>query len=79
MVHMPSDFIAACLPDKLGGLIGDKAVSVVFDNTKIKRFVPGYLRDTPFARGHPPHHRMVRRRSLAPQVDDAKPTPRGTS
>ena len=33
LVHIPSDFIAACLPDKLGGLIGDKAVSVVFDNS----------------------------------------------
>ena len=42
IVHIPSDFIAACLPDKLGGLTGDKAVSVVFDNSKIKRFVPDY-------------------------------------
>jgi hypothetical protein len=34
-----------------GTLIGDKAVSVVFDNTKIKRFVPDYCATTPFARG----------------------------
>ncbi len=51
IVHMASDFIAACLPDSLGGLIGDKAGSVVFDNGKIKRFVPGYLATTPFAEG----------------------------
>ncbi|HEY0607188.1 MAG TPA: hypothetical protein VGD58_29990, partial [Herpetosiphonaceae bacterium] len=30
---------------------GDKAVSVVFDNTKIKRFVPDYCATTPFSRG----------------------------
>lgn len=51
VVHIASDFIAACLPDMTGTLIGDKAVSVVFDNTKIKRFVPDYCATTPFARG----------------------------
>ena len=50
-IHIPSDFIAACLPSALGGLVGDKAVSVVFDNSKIKRFVPGYCATTPFAQG----------------------------
>ena len=51
LVHIPSDFIGACLPDKLGGLKGDKAVSVVFDNSKIKRFVPGYCATVHFAEG----------------------------
>lgn len=51
LVHIPSDFIAACLPDKKGTLIGDKSVSVVFDNSKIKRFVPGYCATTSFAEG----------------------------
>jgi len=51
LVHMPSDFIGACLPESLGGLLGDKSVSVVFDNSKIKRFVPGYCATVPFARG----------------------------
>jgi nucleoside-diphosphate-sugar epimerase len=32
LVHIASDFIAACLPEKLGSLIGDKAASTVFDN-----------------------------------------------
>jgi nucleoside-diphosphate-sugar epimerase len=41
-VHIASDFIVACMPDKLGGLHGDKAHSVVLDNSKIKRFVPGF-------------------------------------
>lgn len=51
VVHIPSSFIGACLPEKLGGLKGDKAVSVVFDNSKIKRFVPGYCATVPFAEG----------------------------
>jgi len=51
LLHIPSDFIAACLPDKLGSLIGDKAVSTVFDNSKIKRFVPGFRATVPFAEG----------------------------
>ncbi len=51
IVHIPSDFIAACIPDELGGLVGDKAVSAVFDNTKIKRFVPDYGARVPFREG----------------------------
>ncbi len=51
ILHMPTDFIGACLPESLGGLLGDKAVSVVFDNSKIKRFVPDYCATMPFARG----------------------------
>ena len=50
-VHIPSEFIAACLPDSLGGLVGDKSVSAVFDNTKIKRFVPGFCATVPFTEG----------------------------
>jgi nucleoside-diphosphate-sugar epimerase len=51
IVHIASDFIVACLPDMTGSLIGDKSVSAVFDNSKIKRFVPGFCATTPFARG----------------------------
>ncbi len=51
LIHIPSDYIGAGLPDALGGLIGDKSVSVVFDNSKIKRFVPDYCATTPFWQG----------------------------
>ena len=51
IVHIASDFVGACLPDEVGSLIGDKASSVVFDNTKIKRFVPGYCARVPFDQG----------------------------
>jgi nucleoside-diphosphate-sugar epimerase len=51
IVHIPSDFLAACVPELVGSLIGDKAVSTVFDNSKIKRFVPDYCATVPFAQG----------------------------
>lgn len=51
IVHIASHFITACVPDLTGTLLGDKAVSVLFDNSKIKRFVPGFCATTPFARG----------------------------
>jgi nucleoside-diphosphate-sugar epimerase len=46
LVHIASDFITACLPEMTGGLIGDKACSVVMENTKIKRFVPDFVATT---------------------------------
>lgn len=42
IVHMPSEFIAQHAPGTGAGLLGDKAYSVVFDNSKIKRFVPDF-------------------------------------
>lgn len=51
IVHIASDFITTCMPDLRGSLIGDKAVSVVFDNSKIKRYVPDFRATMPFARG----------------------------
>ena len=51
MVHIPSDVIAAFDPEWGAGLLGDKAHSMIFDNTKIKRVVPDYAATIPFARG----------------------------
>jgi nucleoside-diphosphate-sugar epimerase len=51
IVHVPSDFIAAVAPDLSGSLLGDKTWSVVFDNSKIKRFVPGFQAEVPFRDG----------------------------
>ena len=42
VVHIPSDFIARFDDQAVGALIGDKSNSVVFDNSKIKRFVPEF-------------------------------------
>lgn len=50
-VHIASDYIVACMPEKQGSLIGDKSNSVVFDNSKIKAAVPEYAATTSFAEG----------------------------
>ena len=51
-VHVPSAFLAACSDyDFEGGLLGDKANSVVFDNTKLKRLVPGFVATKRFDQG----------------------------
>jgi nucleoside-diphosphate-sugar epimerase len=51
LIHIPSDFLAACVPELRGGLTGDKAASVVFDNTKLKRFVPDFCATMPYTQG----------------------------
>ncbi len=51
IVHIPSDFIVQCEPSLLGPLLGDKSHSVIFDNSKIKRFVPDFRAVIPFAEG----------------------------
>jgi nucleoside-diphosphate-sugar epimerase len=51
LVHIPSDFIARLEPSFEGTLLGDKAHSVIFDNTKIKAYVPGYRAEIPFREG----------------------------
>jgi len=51
LVHIASDFITACFPEKIGGLHGDKSTSVVLDNAKIKRFVPDFVATTRFRDG----------------------------
>jgi nucleoside-diphosphate-sugar epimerase len=51
IVHVSSDFISAIAPEEMGGLIGDKAQCGIFDNSKIKRFVPDFTATIPFAEG----------------------------
>ena len=51
LVHIASDFLIACVPSVEGTLLGDKAVSAVFDNSKLKRFVPGFAAKTRYADG----------------------------
>ena len=51
IVHIASDFIAAVAPEFEEGLLGDKAYSAVFDNSKLKRFVPGFEAAVPLAEG----------------------------
>lgn len=51
-MHVPSDVLAQGTCFWLeGSLLGDKSNSVVFDNTKIKRLVPGYTATKRFDQG----------------------------
>lgn len=53
--YVPSDFLAKVGKkygyDFEGSLLGDKAVSVVFDNSKLKRLVPQMTTNIPFHKG----------------------------
>ena len=50
--HVSSEFLAATGKyDLLGSLIGDKANSVVFDNSKLKRAVPDFVPTVRFEQG----------------------------
>src|SRR4030067_1860393 len=51
VVHISSDFIVRIAPDMTGTLLGDKAWSVVFDNSKIKRIAPDFKAGIPFREG----------------------------
>jgi nucleoside-diphosphate-sugar epimerase len=51
IVHVPSAFIAKLDPDTGAGLLGDKSWNALFDNSKVKSFVPGWSAGIPFAEG----------------------------
>jgi nucleoside-diphosphate-sugar epimerase len=51
IVKVPTDFICQVAPQLTGTLKGDKAHPGVFDNAKIKRFVPEFRCRTPFRVG----------------------------
>ena len=51
IVHIPSDWIATRDEEWGAGLLGDKAHSMIFDNTKIKRVVPEFEANIPFRQG----------------------------
>ncbi len=52
-VHIPSDLLARCGKqyDLEGALLGDKANTVIFDNTKIKRLAPEFVCTVSMAEG----------------------------
>lgn len=51
IVHVTSDAIAAAAPDLGPGLLGDKAHSVIFDNSKVRSLVPDFVATTTYAEG----------------------------
>ena len=56
IVHVSSDFIAGVVKEigqdwLVGNFLGDKSISAVFDNSKIKTFVPEFKATIPFKKG----------------------------
>lgn len=51
LVHVPSEVINAYQAEWGASLLGDKAHSVIFDNTKIRRLVPDFVATIPFVQG----------------------------
>ena len=51
IVHIPSDVIAKYDFEWGCDLLGDKMHSMIFDNSKIKQFVPGFSAPIPFSQG----------------------------
>ena len=51
IVHTPSEVIARVDPGTGAGLLGDKMWCAVFDNSKVKRFVPDFVATIPFHKG----------------------------
>lgn len=51
IIHLPSEIIAKHDPEWGDSLLGDKTHSMIFDNSKVKRLVPGWQAKIPFSRG----------------------------
>ena len=51
LVHVPAELIAAFDAEMGAGVLGDKAHSMIFDNSKIKRLAPGFVCEIPFSQG----------------------------
>ncbi|MDX9955484.1 MAG: NAD-dependent epimerase/dehydratase family protein, partial [Anaerolineae bacterium] len=51
LVHVASETLAAFDAEWGTSLLGDKSHSVIFDNSKLRRYVPDYAATIPFAQG----------------------------
>lgn len=51
ILHIPTDVLSLLSDDFYGGIMGDKAHTVIFDNSKIKKAVPGFVASTRFDQG----------------------------
>jgi nucleoside-diphosphate-sugar epimerase len=73
IVKIPTDFICKIAPELTGNLKGDKAHAGVFDNSKIKRFVPEFQTRKPFRLGVGESVEWLRahpgQQNLSPKVD----------
>ncbi|GHV65069.1 hypothetical protein AGMMS49587_18700 [Spirochaetia bacterium] len=51
VIHIATEFICKVVPALHDDLMGDKVVNFLFDNTKIRQFVPGFAAKIPYAQG----------------------------
>ena len=51
LLHIASDYLGHWQPDLRESLLGDHSCSAVFDNSKIKKFVPDFHCKIPFEEG----------------------------
>ena len=74
ILKIPTDFICKIAPQLTGNLKGDKSHPGVFDNSKIKRFVPKFRCAKPFRMGIRESVNWLRehpeQQNLNPQVDE---------
>lgn len=75
LVHVASEAIAEAIPKFGAPLLGDKAHSVIFDNSKIRQLSPGWHAVIPFAVGAREiiewHDADPSRRQVDPELDAA--------
>jgi len=73
VVHVPSDAVAALDKEWGAGLLGDKSHAMVFDNSKVKSVVPGWVATVPFRQGAQEiidwHDADPERRTINQQID----------
>ena len=76
LVHVPSELIARYDPEWGSSLLGDKAHSIIFDNSKIRQLVPQFQPAIPFWQGAQEiiawYDADVSRQVVDPHVDDVQ-------
>lgn len=50
-VHIASDFIISLHPEEAGSLLGDRGQNIIFDNSKIRSYVPEFKCEVPWKVG----------------------------
>jgi nucleoside-diphosphate-sugar epimerase len=75
IVHVPSDTLIRYRPDWEGGLLGDKAWSVLFDNSKVKRVAGAFTcaEDLETILEEPIAHFKANVRAIGPQPQELDP------
>lgn len=70
IVHIASDTLLKWFPWEEGSLHGDKAVSAVFDNSKLKTFVPDFKATISWGEGVRRSIAWMESREGGPEIDD---------